>query len=165
MKSPLTAVWLALALAIAVNVFYFSTGSDLTIVVSRTLFADMLLVLTLVPVYESIRIRDKQKPQPFVDRVRAGLIPVAIFTLLIALTTFILFKLFGDPLVGLRLEELTERLDQAIAEGSIDAAQKKNQLELAAQIYSPFSHVLIILLANLTTGFVSAIIAALVIKK
>ncbi len=91
--------------------------------------------------------------------------PVAMYTFLLAIITFILFKLFGDPLVGERLFELGKNLDQAIADGTIKPEQKTQQLDLAKQIYSPSSHVLIVLIGNLFTGFVSSILAGFLIRK
>ncbi|MDP6908824.1 MAG: hypothetical protein QF371_04920, partial [Flavobacteriales bacterium] len=75
-------------LAIGVNIYYFFTGTDLTVVVSRTLFADMLLVLSMVPVYESIRLSEVSTKQPLSSRIKAGMKPVALYTLLLALATF-----------------------------------------------------------------------------
>jgi len=56
-------------------------------------------------------------------------------------------------------------LNKAIEEGLITADQKVQQIELAKQIYSPTSHVLIVLLGNLFVGFISSILAAVLVRK
>ena len=164
-KNPIVVTLVALALAIAVNVYYFVTGNDLTVVVSRTLFADMLLVLSLVPIYLAVLLKGSPTDLPMPDKMKYGMKPVAMYTFLLAIATFILIKLFGDPLIGARIFELTESLTNAVEEGLITAEQKAQQIELAKQIYSPASHVLIVLLGNLFIGFVSAILAAVLIRK
>ena len=87
------------------------------------------------------------------------------YTLILSIITFILIKLFGEPLIGARIFELTESLNKAIEEGVITAEQKVQQIELAKQIYSPTSHVLIVLLGNLFVGFISSILAAVLVRK
>ena len=164
-KSPIAATIVALVLATIVNVYYFTTATELSVVVGRTLFVDMLLVLTLVPVYQAILIKPLKSSPPLPEMVKSGMKPVAMYTFLLAIITFILFKLFGDPLVGERLFELGKNLDQAIADGTIKPEQKTQQLEMAKQIYSPSSHVLIALIGNLFTGFVSSILAGFLIRK
>jgi hypothetical protein len=165
LKNPVNVTLVAVALAALVNGYYFATGTDLTVVVSRTLFADMLLVLTLVPVYESVRLKLVSGTEELVDRVKAGLKPVAMYTILVAIMTFTLFKLFGEPLVAERIEALTSALNEALSKGEIDAAQKTQQLELANQVYSSSSHVLVVLIGNLFTGFISSLLAALLVRK
>ncbi|MFM1875762.1 MAG: hypothetical protein RL266_1499 [Bacteroidota bacterium] len=164
-KHPVSATIVALILALIVNVYYFSTGDDLAIVVSRTLFADTLLVLTLVPIYESIRLRDSKVAYELIDRIKSGMKAVTLYTFAIGIITFVLFKLFGEPLVADRIHQLTIALEEAIASGSITEAQQKQQLEVANQVYSATSQVLMVLLANLFVGFVSSILAAMLIRK
>ena len=164
-KNTIAVTLTALALAIAVNVYYFVTGDDLTVVVSRTLFVDMLLVLSLVPIYQSVVVANSPAPMEMPDKLKSGLKAVAMYTLSIAILTFVLIKLFGEPLIGTRIFELTESLNNAVAEGVITADQKVQQIELAKQIYSPTSHVLIVLLGNLFVGFISSILAAVLVRK
>ena len=164
-KTPITATLVALALAIAVNVYYFMTSDDLTEVVSRTLFADLILVLSLVPIYQSILLAKSSAVLTVPEKVKSGMKPVASYTFLIAIATYVLFKLFGDPLVGARIFELTESLNNAVQEGTISTEQKMQQIELAKQIYSPTSHVLMVLITNLFVGFISSILAAVLVKK
>ncbi|MBL4587658.1 MAG: hypothetical protein JKX84_11480 [Flavobacteriales bacterium] len=112
-KNPLIVVVIALMLVIGINSYYFATSNDLTTVVTRTLFADLLLVLSMVPIYESIRIKLIAEAEPLPMRIKEGLKPVLIYTLFLALTTYILFKLFGDPLIGDRISQLRQMLDAA----------------------------------------------------
>jgi flagellar biosynthesis protein FlhB len=90
---------------------------------------------------------------------------VALYTFLLAIITYILLKLFGEPLIADRLNLLQEMLSNGIAEGKIDDAQMKQQMDLANQIYSPYSQVLIVIMANLFVGFISSILAAVLVRK
>ncbi|MBP9151972.1 MAG: hypothetical protein KBF73_06785 [Flavobacteriales bacterium] len=164
-KNPIIVTFVALGLAVAVNVFYFATGNDLTVVVSRTLFADIILVLSLVPIYQAVSLANSPTDLPMPDKMKSGLKPVAMYTFLLAIITFILIKLFGEPLIGARIVELTESLTKAVEEGVITAEQKVQQIEFAKQIYSPTSHVLIVLLGNLFVGFISSILSAVLVRK
>lgn|GEM_PF-951850 len=164
-KNPITVTLVALGLATAVNIYYFVTGSDLTVVVSRTLFVDMFLVLSLVPIYQAVLLTNVQADFSMIDKMKSGLKPVAMYTFILAIITFVLVKLFGEPLIGARIFELSETLSKAVAEGVITTEQKVQQIELAKQIYSPTSHVLIVLLGNLFIGFISSILAAVLVRK
>ncbi|HAP70183.1 MAG TPA: hypothetical protein DCR04_10750 [Flavobacteriales bacterium] len=164
-KNPIAVTFVALALAAAINIYYFVTGDDLTVVVSRTLFADMILVLSLVPIYQSVVLANTSSTTELPDKLKSGMKAVVTYTLILSIITFILIKLFGEPLIGARIFELTESLNKAIEEGVITAEQKVQQIELAKQIYSPTSHVLIVLLGNLFVGFISSILAAVLVRK
>ncbi|MCF8465041.1 MAG: hypothetical protein K9G41_09375 [Flavobacteriales bacterium] len=164
-KNPIIVTLVALGLAVAVNIFYFTTGNDLTVVVSRTLFADMLLALSLVPIYQAVMLANLPADLPMIDKLKSGLKPVAMYTFLLAIFTFVLIKMFGEPLIGARIFELTETLSKAVEEGVITVDQKVQQIELAKQIYSPTSHVLIVLLGNLFIGFISSMLSAALIRK
>ena len=164
-KYPIAATIVTIVVALILNVYYYSTGVDLAIVVSRTLFADTLLVLTLVPIDESIRLRDSKESFELMDRIKSGMKVVTLYTFVMGLITFTLFKLFGEPLVADRIHQLTLALQEAVAAGTINADLQKQQLELANQIYSPTSQVLMVLLANLFVGFISSILAAMLIRK
>ena len=89
----------------------------------------------------------------------------AAFATDIAISTFILLKLFGEPLIADRLNLLNEMMARGIENGKITEEQVKQQIELANQIYSPSSQVLIVIMANLFVGFVSSILAAILIRK
>ncbi len=149
-------------LAIGVNIYYFFTGTDLTVVVSRTLFADTLLVLSMVPVYESIRLREVSERESIPSRIKAGMKPVALYTLLLALATFFLFKLFGDPLVGARISELRELLNAA---PELTEEMKAQRIKTAKSIYAPSTHVLVVIMGNLLVGLFSSVLAAVSIRK
>lgn len=164
-KNPIAVTLTALGLATVVNVYYFATGNDLTIVVSRTLFVDVILVLSLVPIYQSVVVANSPTELSMPQKLKSGMKSVTLYTFLLAIVTFILIKLFGEPLIGARIYELSEALTKAVEEGTITAEQKIQQIEFAKQIYSPFSHILIVLLGNLMTGFISSILAAVLVKK
>lgn len=164
-KNPILVTLVALILATAVNFYYFSTGSDLAIVVARTLFADMLLVLSLVPFYMAVLVRTSDTVLSMPEKVKSGMKPVAMYTFLLALITYALFHFYGGPLVDARLLELTEKMNASIALGEMTLEQSKQQYDLAKQIYSPSSQVLVVLLGNLFTGFISSVLAAVLVRK
>jgi hypothetical protein len=64
-----------------------------------------------------------------------------------------------------RLLELTEKMNASIALGEMTLEQSKQQLDLAKQIYSPSSQVLVVLLGNLFTGFISSILASVLVRR
>ena len=125
----------------------------------------MILVLSLVPIYQSVVLANTSSTTELPDKLKSGMKAVVTYTLILSIITFILIKLFGEPLIGARIFELTESLNKAIEEGVITAEQKVQQIELAKQIYSPTSHVLIVLLGNLFVGFISSILAAVLVRK
>jgi len=94
-KNPIAVTFVALALAAAVNIYYFVTGDDLTVVVSRTLFADMILVLSLVPIYQSVVLANTSSTTELPDKLKSGMKAVVTYTLILSIITFILIKLFG----------------------------------------------------------------------
>jgi hypothetical protein len=165
LKHPIGLVAIAFLLALVVNVFFYSTGTDLTSVVSKTLFADTIIVLSLIPISQAIRIGQTDQTPVLGDKVKSGMKSVALYTFLVALMTFVLLKLFGEPLIADRLNLLQEMLANAVAEGKIEEAQLKQQMDLANQIYSPSSQVLIVIMANLFVGFISSLLAAVLVKK
>lgn len=164
-KNPILVPLIGFTLALAVNVFYYVTGNDLNIVVSRTLFADLMLVLTIVPVYEAIKVKGSSSDFPLGERIQSAMKPVAAYTLGIAAVTYVLFKIFGDPLVGQRMVEMKELFRAAVAEGTITAADAEKRMEAAKQIFSGSTLVLIVLMGNLLVGFISSILAAFLIRK
>lgn len=165
LKHPIALVFVAFVLAAAVNVYFYSTGVDLTTVVSRTLFADTLIVLSLVPISESVRIGQLNAMPELNSRLKAGMKSVTLYTFLLAILTYFLLSFFGEPLIAERLNVLEEMLNAGIADGQITDEQKIQQIELANQIYSPSSQVLIVIMANLFVGFISSILAAVLIRK
>lgn len=164
-KNPFIVTIIGLVLAIAINVYFFSTGDDLNYVVSRTMFANLMLVLTIVPVHEAIKVRGSSVSFGFGERIRSGMKPVALFTLTVALVTYILFKLFGDPLIGQRIMDMKQLLDTAVADGTITQQESVKRLEGAKQIFSPSTLILIVLMSNMVVGFISSILAAMLIRK
>ncbi|MDP6909445.1 MAG: hypothetical protein QF371_08065, partial [Flavobacteriales bacterium] len=74
----------------------------------------------------------------------------------------ILFKLFGDPLVGARISELREMLNAA---SDLSEEMKEQRLATAKSIYSPSTHVLVVVIGNLLVGLFSSVIAAVTISR
>lgn len=164
-KTPILVPIIGFALALIVNVFYYATGDDLNIVVSRTLFADLMLVLTIVPVYEAIKVKGSSISFTFGERIQSAMKPVAAYTLGIAAVTYILFKIFGDPLVGQRIVEMRQLFQSAVTEGTITTQDAEKRMEAAKQIFSGSTLILIVLMGNLLVGFISSILAAFLIRK
>lgn len=164
-NSPIAATLVAVVLALIVNIFYYSTGTGLTHVVSRTLFADLLLVLTLVPIYQAIVVRNSSNPLTFIDNIKSGMKPVAMYTFLVAVITYFLFANYGDPLVAERMSVGVEDLRKSVAEGIIDQEEMDQRIEGAKQFYSISFYLPIVLLTNLFVGFLSSILAGVLIKK
>jgi capsule polysaccharide modification protein KpsS len=157
---PLFAVLGAIVLAIAANVFIFSTRSDLSAVAGQTVFVNSMAVLTLVPLYMVMMLKQNVLSHDMPKRVKEGLKAVAIFTLCMALVTFILFKTSGDYLIHERLA----KVQQLLSESGLTAEEQAQRLESARSIYSPATQVLFGTLAMLITGFISSIIAAVAVK-
>ncbi|MBI1288453.1 MAG: DUF4199 family protein [Flavobacteriales bacterium] len=164
-KNPFIVTLIGLFLAIAINVYLFATGDELIFVISRTMFANLMLVLTIVPVHEAIKVRGSSVSFGFGERIRSGMKPVALFTLTVALVTYILFKMFGDPLIGQRIMDMKQLLDAAVADGSITQAESAKRLEGAKQVLSPSMLILILLMSNMVVGFISSLLAAMLIRK
>jgi len=164
-KKPLNILAVAILIATGINLYLFATADDLTTLAVGSLFADTLIALTLVPVWEAVRLAGAKSAPPTTERVRSGMQVIALYTLVMAVITFILFKLFGEPLIAERLNLIEEMLDKAIAQGTLTPQQKQQQLTLADQVYSPYAQVLVVILANLFVGFVSSILAALLVRK
>lgn len=148
-----------------VNCYFYVTGTDLTVVVSRTLFADMLIALSLVPVYEAVRIQNSSVQMDVPARIRSGLKPVALYTILVALMTLVLFKMFADPLVAAKLNLLADQAAEAVANGHVTQDRANDVMETTERFYSIGFFLPIVLLLNLFVGFVSSILAAFLIKK
>ena len=165
LKSPIAVTLSAVALATLVNLYYFSTEGELTTVVSRTLFADWLMVLSLVPVYMAILIKNQKNQLSFVESIKTGMKPVAMYTFLIALITWVLFSIYGDPLVAAKMNELHETAKQGVADAAITEEQVQAHLDAGERFYSVSFYLPIVLLTNLFIGFISSIMAGLLIKK
>lgn len=99
-------------------------------------------------------------PHDIAHRVKAGLKAVAIFTLTMALVTFILFKTSGDYLIHERIA----KVQQLLASSELTIEEQTQRLASARSIYSPSTQVLFGTLAMLVTGFISSIIAGITVK-
>ena len=164
-KNPIIVTLFALALALLVNIFYYTTETDLATVVSRTLFADLILVLSLVPVYLAILVRNTAVDSSFIQKVKSGMKPVAMYTFLIALGTLALFSIYGDSLVEAKMAPGILEFNKAVKQGSLTQLEATQRIEGAKQFYSVFTFLPIILLTNLFVGFISSIMAGFLIRK
>jgi len=165
-KSPLAITGVALLVAAMVNVYFYYSGTDLTYVVSRTLFANMLIVLSLVPLSEAVRV--KQSEQPIIDtpsRIKTSMKTVALYVIGVAIITAILFNIFAEPLVAAKLNDISARAQQFIDSGEITQEQADSRLQAMEKFYTVTVYLPVLMLTNLFVGFVSSIPAALLIKK
>lgn len=157
---------LAILAALAVNLFYYYSGTDLTTVVSRTLFADMLIVLTLVPISEAVRTKQIEGQLPnTAERIKTSLQLVAVYVIGISIITAVLFNLFAEPLVAAKLNDIAKQADKLVAAGEIAREQADQRLAAMDKFYTVGVYLPVLVISNLTVGFVSSIPAALLIRK
>lgn len=163
----LIAIGIALLIAGAVNVYFYSTGTNLKTVIPVTLFADMMVVLTLIPIVEarSATSSNKEVPANPTARIKSSMQIVALYALGIAILTWIVFGLFGEPLVAGELNDLQKKAELAIESGEVTQEVAKKILDNREAIYSIWLYLPFLLIANLFAGFVSSIPAALLIRK
>ncbi|MGB1318325.1 MAG: DUF4199 domain-containing protein, partial [Flavobacteriales bacterium] len=145
--------------------YYFSTSSELTTVVSRTLFADLIVALSLVPVYMAMLVKGSNHQFDFVESIKTGMKPVALYTLLMTVVTFALFSFFGEPLFAAKMAEMLETANQGVQDGIITQEQVQAHLDAGKRFYSVWFYLPIVLLTNLFIGFLSSILAGLLVKK
>lgn len=158
---PIYAVLSAIALAVAVNVYIFATRVELSAVASQTIFANTITVLSLVPIYLILLLKQKQLPIDMPSRVKVSLKAVAIFALCMAITTAILFNTSGEYLIHDRLVVI----QQLLKDSGLTAEEQANRLLSAQRIYSPATQVLIGTIATLFTGFISSIVASVAVRS
>lgn len=157
---------LAILAALAVNLFYYYSGTDLTTVVSRTLFADMLIVLTLVPISEAVRTKQIEGQIPnTAERIKTSMQLVAVYVIGISIITAVLFNLFAEPLVAAKLNDIAKQADKLVAAGEIAREQVDQRLAAMDKFYTVGVYLPVLVISNLTVGFVSSIPAALLIRK
>ena len=150
----------------AVNGYYYYSGTDLTVVVSRTLFADMLICLTLVPISEAVRIKTQSNVNlEVVERIKSSMKTVALYVFLLAVITSILFTLFADPLIAGKLNDIAQQAQKFVDSGEITQEQADSRLLAMEKFYTVTVYLPVLMLANLFVGFVSSIPAALLIRK
>lgn len=165
-KNPSLILGLAVLAATLVNFYFYYSGNDLTVVVSRTLFADMLICLTLVPISEAVRIKhDVNVNLEASQRIKSSMKTVALYVISIAFITAILFNLFAEPLVAGKLNDIAVQAQQFIDSGEITQEQADSRLQAMEKFYTVMVYLPVLLLANLFVGFVSSIPAALLINK
>ncbi len=166
LKSPLGATIVALLLAFAVNAYFYVTGTDLTIVVSRTLFANMLIVLSLVPMAEALSVRSAEAPLPDTAvRIKNSMKTVALYVIILAVLTAILFSLFAEPLVAGKLNDIANQAKLFVENGDITQEQADERLLGMEKFYSIGVYLPVLILTNLMVGFVSSIPAVILIRK
>ena len=165
-RNPWTVLGLALLIAVVANAYYYYSGNDLTVVVSRTLFADMLICLTLVPLSEAARIRFQANVNMEVaHRIKSSMKTVALYVICLAVITAILFGLFSEPLIAGKLNDIAKQAEKFVASGEITQEQADSRLQAMERFYTVTVYLPVLMLTNLFIGFVSAIPAALLIKK
>lgn len=91
--------------------------------------------------------------------------PVAMYTFLVAVITYILFSMYGDPLVAERMSVGVNDLQKSVADGTITQEEMNQRVDGAKQFYSISFYLPIVLLTNLFVGFLSTILAGILIKK
>ena len=158
---PIYAVLSAIAVAVAVNVYIFATRVELSAVASQTIFANTITVLSLVPIYLILLLKQKQLPIDMPSRVKVSLKAVAIFALCMAITTAILFNTSGEYLIHDRLVVI----QQLLKDSGLTAEEQASRLLSAQRIYSPATQVLIGTIATLFTGFISSIVASVAVRS
>ena len=165
MKNPIVVTVSAVVLALAINLYYYNTGDELTAVISKTLFADLILVLTLVPLYQAIVTKSPNPSSSFPERIKSGMKPVAMYTILIAIITYVLFTIYGDVLVDGKMSALAGKAQESLDKGEMTADEVKTALEMTKKFYSVSFYLPIVLLSNLFVGFISSILAGILVKK
>lgn len=162
----MTVFVIALLLATAINGYYYYAGTDLTVVVSRTLFTDMLICLTLVPISEAVRIKTQSNVNlEVVERIKSSMKTVALYVFLLAVITAILFSLFAEPLIAGKLNDIAQQAQKFVDSGEITQEQADGRLQAMGKFYTVGVYLPVLMLANLFVGFVSSIPAALLIRK
>ena len=165
-KNPIAITGVALLVAAAVNVYFYCTGVDLTYVVSRTLFVNMLIVLSLVPLSEAVRVKHADQPiEDTAQRIKTSMKTVALYVIGVAIITAILFNIFAEPLVAAKLNDISAQAQQFIDSGEITQEQASSRLKAMEKFYTVTVFLPVLILTNLFVGFVSSIPAALLIKK
>lgn len=142
------------------NVFVFSSRTGLSAVAAQTLFANCMVVLTFIPLYMVILLKRGELSAQMPQRVKAGLKAVAIFALLMAVVTFILFSTLGEYLIHERLQ----MVEQLLKNTGLSAEEQAQRLTSAQRIYSPATQTLFSTMAVLFTGFISSIVAGATVR-
>ncbi|MCF8258653.1 MAG: hypothetical protein K9J06_13945 [Flavobacteriales bacterium] len=158
---PYHAILIAFAIALMANVFIFRTYTELSEVAAYSVFANCMVVLTMVPLYTVLRLRAGDLESQMPSRVKTSVKAVAAFALLVGMLGFVLFNTLGDYLIGERMALLVERL----AASDLTAEEQARHISSAERIYSPGVQVLFSTMAVLFTGFISAIVAGVAVRR
>lgn len=143
------------------NVFIFHTYTELSEVAAYSVFANCMVVLTMVPFYMVLRLRTGELEAQMPSRVKTSIKAVAAFALLVAMLGFALFSTLGEYLIEERMALLVEML----AASDLTADEQAMRISGAERIYSPAVQVLFSTMAVMFTGFISAIVAGTAVRK
>jgi hypothetical protein len=143
------------------NVFIFRTYAELSQVAAYSVFANCMVVLTMVPFYMVLRLRAGELEAQMPSRVKSAIKAVAAYALLVGALGFVLFNTLGDPLIEERMALLREML----AASELTADEQAMRISSAERIYSPGVQALFSTMAVMFTGFISAIVAGTTVRK
>lgn len=158
---PYHAILIAFAIALMADVFIFRQYTGLSEVAAYSVFAHCFVVLSMVPIYLMLRLRSGELEAQMPSRVKSAIKAVAAYAFLVGAVSFILFSTMGDYLIAERMELLRTML----AESDLSEAERTMRLSSAERIYSPGVQVLFGTLAVMFTGFISAIVAAVAVRR
>lgn len=142
-------------------VFIFRTYTELSEVAAYSVFANCMVVLTMVPFYMVLRLRAGELEAQMPSRVKTSIKAVAAFALLVAVLGFALFSTLGEYLI----EERMALLGEMLAASDLTADEQARRMSGAERIYSPAVQVLFSTMAVMFTGFISAIVAGTTVRK
>lgn len=150
----------AVCIAIGINLYLFSSRTDLSELAAHSVFANCFVTLTLVPLYLVLLFRGNELPLDVAARVKAGMKAITLFTLIMAAASFLLFSTWGTPLIHERMEMVRQLLEAS----ELSIEEQTQRLATAQRIYSPAVQVLFSTLAMLMTGLISSIIGAMAVR-
>lgn len=143
------------------NVFIFRAYTELSQVAAYSVFANCMVVLSMVPFYMVLRLRAGELEAQMPSRVKSAIKAVGPYALLVGALGFVLFNTLGDYLIAERMALLRELL----AASELTAEEQAMRISSAERIYSPAVQVLFSTMAVLFTGFISAIVAGVTVRK
>jgi hypothetical protein len=143
------------------NVFIFRTYTELSEVAAYSVFANCMVVLTMVPFYMVLRLRAGELEAQMPARVKSSIKAVAAYALLVGILGFVLFNTLGEYLI----EERMALLGEMLAASDLTADEQAMRISSAERIYSPTVQVLFSTMAVMFTGFISAIVAGTTVRK
>lgn len=157
---PIHAVLIAYGIALLADVFIFRNYTSLPEVAAYSLFANSFTVLTMVPFYLVLRLRAGELEPDMPSRVKTAMRSVALFAILAAITSYVLFSTWGSYLIAERMDLLAAKLEVS----DLSAEDRALQMASAERFFSPLVQVLFMTLAVMFTGFVSSIVGAITVR-